>query len=33
MHYRDDDAEKDRPAVQRLLMEVGWLEKGKEDAY
>lgn len=33
MRYRDYDSEKDRPAVCRLLTEVGWLEKGKEEAY
>ena len=33
MQYRDYDPEKDKQSVLRLLREVGWLEKGKEDLW
>ncbi len=33
MRYREYSPEKDKQAVRRILWEVGWLDKSKEDAY
>jgi predicted acetyltransferase len=33
MQFRDYDPSKDKDAVHRLLREVGWMEKGKEDLW
>jgi len=33
VHSRDYDPQQDRDSVRRIFREVGWLEKGKEDAF